>query len=341
MTNAANFPVPAQGYRAVCFDLDGTLLPMDLDAFLGAYFEKLARFMVARGVNGEVFKKALNDGVKAMIKNKGPHTNAEVFWELFFRELAELMEGVGEENLDNDKWLALFNEFYEGPFATIGEGVEKDEHMVHAVHALQEKEYPILLTTMPLFPIQALAHRCDWSGLNVDDFCRLTTFENSTAAKPSLHYYAENLAAMGVSGKDVLMVGNNTVEDYAFTQLGADIYLVTDHLLDPVDFDMSTVRNGTTAEFAAWVDALPSCENPIVGVNTGCVDAAATDDAYRANLVATPEELAAAKEAAARARSAADDIGDAIAEERGKDEDTYVPHGMEHALNADFSAKEE
>ena len=34
---------------------------------------------------------------------------------------------------------------------------------------------------------------------------------------------------------DVLMVGNNTVEDLGIRSLGADAFLVTDHLLDPTD----------------------------------------------------------------------------------------------------------
>ena len=38
-------------YRAIFFDLDGTLLPMELDEFLGAYFEAIANFVAAHGLD--------------------------------------------------------------------------------------------------------------------------------------------------------------------------------------------------------------------------------------------------------------------------------------------------
>ena len=36
-------------YRAVFFDLDGTLLPMDLDEFMNAYFKAIGSFVARKG----------------------------------------------------------------------------------------------------------------------------------------------------------------------------------------------------------------------------------------------------------------------------------------------------
>ena len=36
-------PETPRAYRAICFDLDGTLLPMDIDEFMNAYFSRLTR----------------------------------------------------------------------------------------------------------------------------------------------------------------------------------------------------------------------------------------------------------------------------------------------------------
>ena len=103
--------------------------------------------------------------------------------------------------------------------------------------------------------------------------------------KPKPAYYAENLAACGVNGADVLMVGNNTVEDLGICALGADAFLATDHLLDPTDgFDLATVKHGTLEEFAAWVEALPACANPATVIEAGLVGAAARDAALAGNL---------------------------------------------------------
>ena len=48
----ANSPCVAdepRAYRAIFFDLDGTLLPMDLDEFLNAYFARLIGFAADDG----------------------------------------------------------------------------------------------------------------------------------------------------------------------------------------------------------------------------------------------------------------------------------------------------
>lgn len=108
-------------------------------------------------------------------------------------------------------------------------------------------------------------------------FSRITTFENSTAVKPKPDYYAENLAAAGVEGRDVLMVGNNTKEDLAACQLGCEGFLVTDFLIDPVGFEVFSVRHGSMEKFADWVGSLPECADPAQGVSDAIVPAAARE----------------------------------------------------------------
>ena len=82
------------------------------------------------------------------------------------------------------------------------------------------------------------------------------------------------------------MVGNNTVEDLGIQALGADAFLVTDHLLDPTDggFDLATVKHGTMEEFAAWAEALPACAEHATGIDAGLVDAAACERVLAENL---------------------------------------------------------
>ena len=254
----------SRAYRAVFFDLDGTLLPMELDEFLGTYYRSLAGFVAARGYDAEAFVPALNAGIKAMMAHEdGACSNDDAFWEAFFARF----------DASQDALRPLVSEFYETEFGRIGDGTVPDEHMVAAVHALAEKGYPLLLTTMPLFPRVAVEWRLRWAGLDPTLFSRLTTYENSTSTKPKIAYYAENLAACGLRGGDVLMVGNNTVEDLAIQGLGADAYLVTNHLIDPVGYDLATVKHGTSADFEAWVRALPVCDRPATGVDEGLVDA--------------------------------------------------------------------
>ena len=122
--------------------------------------------------------------------------------------------------------------------------------------------------------------------------------------KPRPLYYAENLASAGMDGADVLMVGNNTVEDLSFMHLGADGYLVTDWLLDPVDFDLGSVKHGTMADFAAFAAALPPCAHPASSVQTGPIDPAEAEAVRAANDGGTLD----GGDAAAHAAAATDDV---------------------------------
>ena len=43
-------------------------------------------------------------------------------------------------------------------------------------------------------------------------------------------------------------------------KLGCDGYLVTDYLLDPIGFDIDSVKHGSLSDFLAFAQALPECE---------------------------------------------------------------------------------
>lgn len=259
-------------YRAICFDLDGTLLPMDLDAFMKSYFETIHDFVAAKGLDAGAFMEGLRAGTRAMLHHEDERTNAATFWETF-------LPFVDTEAVD---WEALLTEFYEGPFGTLGAAVEANPAAADALATLREKGYPLALTTMPMFPPQAVQWRLQWAGVESAWFERLTTYDNSTSVKPKEAYYAENLEALGLAGEDVLMVGNNTVEDLAFMKLGADAYLITDWLLDPTEsFDLDRVKHGSMADFARWAETLPACENPASGINPGPIARTATEEEVR------------------------------------------------------------
>lgn len=254
-------------YRAVCFDLDGTLLPMDIDEFMSAYFKRIAAFMAAHGKDGARFMEALRAGTKEMAAHDSFNhdTNEEAFW----RECARV---YGADEQEAQELRALSNDFYANDFPHIGDGFTPNPAAARVVQKLRDKGYPLLLTTMPMFPRRAVEHRLEWAGVDPAAFARITSYENSTSVKPKPTYFAENLAAAGARGEDVLMVGNNTMEDMAFLKFGADGYLVTDYLLNPIDADVNAMKHGTMEQFEAWVDALPECANPIKDIEVGTVD---------------------------------------------------------------------
>lgn len=263
-------------YRAVFFDLDGTLLPMDVDAFMKSYFTALGGYVARLGIAPDQFMAGMKQGITAMATNDSGHVNAESFWPAFFACI-DMPEGVTVDTLTE----AIAN-FYENEFGKLGEGVEPNPAAARAINTLAAKGYPLVLATMPMFPRRAVEWRLTWAGVDPAAFARITTFENSTAVKPKPNYYAENLAAAGVDGRDVLMVGNNTKEDLAACQLGCDAFLVTDFLIDPVGFEVFSVRHGSLEKFADWVETLPDCADPACPISDGPVPARARERALAA-----------------------------------------------------------
>lgn len=245
-------------YRAIFFDLDGTLLPMDLDEFMGAYLNSLGTFVASHGLDSNRFSQGLMAGIKAMAEDDSIRSNAAVFWDTFYGSVPE----------SEETWTPLFDDFYENHFGLIGKETLANPSVAYSLKLLKEKGYPLVLATMPMFPLRAVEWRCTWAGVDPELFERITYFDNSTSVKPKLAYYQENLTAAGLKPADVLMVGNNTREDLACMELGMDAYLITDCLINPNSFDLDTVRHGSYDDFVAWVETLAPCTDPAVSISS-------------------------------------------------------------------------
>ena len=69
-------------YKNYLFDLDGTLLPMDMEKFVKLYFSSLCkRCTPVIKIEPDALIKAMWAGTDAMTKNDNSRTNREVFWE--------------------------------------------------------------------------------------------------------------------------------------------------------------------------------------------------------------------------------------------------------------------
>lgn len=298
--------VSEQTFRAVCFDLDGTLLPMDIDEFMRAYFERIAGYMEAHGMDQAAFLSALKAGTKAMAANHDGRTNEAAFWSAFFPAFEQVTNAALTED-ERQQVRALADAFYDEDFGHIGDGFEANPLAAHVIRVLSEKGYPLVLATMPMFPRRAVEHRLAWAGVDPDAFVRITSYENSTSVKPKQTYFAEVLASLGVAGSDVCMVGNNTMEDFAFLDLGVEGFLVTDWLLNPIDVDIQQMRHGTFAELDAWASELPVCTHPAEDIKAGVIPETETVSALERNAVVPIDLEDAERKAQAVAQAVAGD----------------------------------
>ena len=128
--------------KAILFDLDGTLLPMDQDYFIATYLKGLAAKLAPYGYDPEAFMKGMWAGVKAMILNDGTKTNEEVFWAVF-------CDIVGKNAREDEP---IFDEFYRTEFQEYKSLCGFNEKAAQTVNLLKEKGYRVALATNPLFP---------------------------------------------------------------------------------------------------------------------------------------------------------------------------------------------
>ena len=243
-------------YDAIFFDMDGTLLPLEVRDFLGPYYELLQAASVRAGFDAVRMRDAVNQGIFVMYEHPEGETNESAFWRVFYDTY---FEGRAPSAKEQERMTAFMQDFYLHDFAQAGQAAVPNPAAARATEALARKGYPLYLTTMPMFPHSAIEWRMKWAACDIGLFSRVTTFDNSTAVKPSLVYYWENLALAGVPAERILMVGNNTEDDMAARLVGMDVYLVTDYLINPNDFDVNSVKHGSLEEFAAWAEGLPEC----------------------------------------------------------------------------------
>ena len=221
-------------YKAVLFDLDGTLLPMDQEEFVKAYFGLLSKRMAQFCYDPQTLVATIWSGTKAMMKNDGGRNNDQVFWEKF-------LETYGE---DFNKDRANLDAYYDNEFLKVQDVCGFNPLSKKTVDRIKKAGMRVALATQPIFPEIATIHRTRWAGLDVSDFEVVTTFENIGYCKPSKEYYLEVCARMGLEPADCLMVGNDTDDDMPAKSAGLDVFLLTDCLINHSDQDINEYPNG-------------------------------------------------------------------------------------------------
>ena len=237
----------ALNITTILFDLDGTLLPMDQEAFTTGYFKLLAKKLAPYGYEPKSLVDAIWAGTAAMVKNDGSCTNEQAFWKKF----AAI---YGEEKCQSDQ--GLFEDFYANGFNAARDICGFNPASVETVHKLKECGYRVALATNPIFPHMATENRIRWAGLVPEDFEIYTTYEASTFCKPNPAYYLEVARTLGVKPEECLMVGNDATEDMAAREVGMDVFLLTDCLINAKNRDLNAYPRGDFAALNAYIDAL-------------------------------------------------------------------------------------
>ena len=210
-------------FDAILFDLDGTLLPMDLDAFTNHYFNLVAEHFGRLGIQPEPVLRAVMLGTQSMIQNDGTRSNAQRFRDCFAQQMGTRAPAL----------IRAFDGFYNDAFHQARTSTQSNPDAVAAVAAARQKASRVVLATNPLFPAAGIQARLSWIGLHLSDFDCVTTYENASFCKPNPAYYTQIIQSLNLTGKHLLMIGNDIREDAEAAQAaGLATYLVTDCLID-------------------------------------------------------------------------------------------------------------
>ena len=231
--------------KAVLFDLDGTLLPMNQDDFVKVYFKEISAYLYKNGgYEPEQFMKSMWMGIGSMLKNDGARTNEEAFWRVFY--------GIyGEEKVKND--YPLFEKFYLERFPNTRVACGYTEGSRKVIDIIKSKGIKVALATNPVFPAVATYTRMGWVNLKPEEFELVTTYDNIGYCKPNPDYYTDIAKRIGVDPCQCLMVGNDVADDMPAKLAGMDVFLLTDCLINSKNEDISSYPQGGFQELIEYI----------------------------------------------------------------------------------------
>ena len=231
--------------KALLFDLDGTLLPMDEPLFTKIYIGNLAKKFIGSELPADKIPQAILNGLQKMVTNDGKTTNEVQFWKAFDQVV----------QMDHTPFIPQFNEYYANEFIQAKSGCGFHPAAKEIIELCKEKKIDRILATNPIFPTMATYQRVVWAGLTTEDFSVITTFEDYHFCKPNPDYFKEILNKTGYQSDEVIMIGNDTKEDYAAVSLGIPLILVTDTVKGDPD-SIECMFKGTLAEVKDYLESI-------------------------------------------------------------------------------------
>ena len=204
--------------RAVLFDLDDTLLRLNLMAFIARYVAGASRLLASAARVSPLSLAAPFAGSFLAIDAQDRAdslTNEQLFNQTFFSAcgiplddpvIADLMECYEREVVPG----------YAGGVVS----ARPVEGAREAVDAVWDAGLICALATNPTFSLACDRARMGWAGVSEDDFALVSTLANSNRCKPCAQYYQEFANQLGVRLEECLMVGNDATRDFARPECG-------------------------------------------------------------------------------------------------------------------------
>ncbi len=211
--------------KAVFFDLDGTLLPLDMKEFMALYYEAIEESGFYGRISKQNGREIFNAAVYAMLKNDGRTSNRDVFYGAI-----ESMAGV-----TSDELIPHMEGFYNNQFRRLKACARPDKNVPLVIDEIKAKGFRLIIATNPLFPKTATDQRIEWAGLDPADFEYVSYYHNSSWCKPNHGFYREILSKLSLSASECYIVGNDVTEDMGAVELGFKGFLLLDNIIGDIE----------------------------------------------------------------------------------------------------------
>ncbi len=233
------------------FDLDGTLLGNEMNNFIPAYLQALAKRMSMVADPSKMVKTLLS-ATRQMVENLRPDKTLEEIFDAAFYPALDLSRRDVQGTIDD---------FYSDDFPNLKDLTQIRPEAAGVIERLVKRGDQTAIATNPLFPRTAILQRLNWAGLPSEDipFLMIPSYETYHFAKPNPEFFAEVLAQLGWPKLPTLMVGNDIEMDIgAARQLGLPVYWVT------ADGASAWNGQGEVPPHGELIDLLPWMEKSII-----------------------------------------------------------------------------
>jgi FMN phosphatase YigB (HAD superfamily) len=232
------------------FDLDDTLLGNEMNTFIPAYLQALAKRLSGMA-EPMVLINTLLAATRKMVENNNPSRTLEEVFDADFYPALGLVRHQVQETIDV---------FYAQDFPRLKALTQFKPKAVNVVQQLVKRGDQAAVATNPLFPRTAILQRLSWAGLPDDEipFAMIPSYETFHFAKPNPAYFAEFLAQLGWPKIPVVMVGNDPESDiWAARQISLPVFWMNGDGASEWKGSGETPPHGQITDLIPWLDSAP------------------------------------------------------------------------------------
>lgn len=213
----------SEAIEAILFDLDGTLLRVQMAEYIPRYIEGLAT-QCLEYAKPKKFHRVMLGAIRELLSDTGDGrlTNEQRVYSTLQKQLA-----IPEFAL-RDSFQRFAAEHHDS-LRHLVQPIPLARKILAECHRLG---ITLVLATNPVFPKFMIQARLRWGNLADIPFHHLTSFENSRYCKPQSGYFSDIAEHLGLAPERCLMVGNDADQDLSAAAIGMKTYLVDTWLVE-------------------------------------------------------------------------------------------------------------